>query len=205
MEKAIAAIIIIKEFRMKHLMKNILMGRSTTINGLFALAIIAAVALGCTCGKGLDFGNTSSSSNSNSSDDPYSTSTSDSQMPGDALLKALIRETTADFAYSISEEDFSKMYEKASTDFKNTYTKDQMQDFFKDFINKKRQLLPIFLKANSMEPELSPSPSIRTESGLNVLTVNGKYPTKPLPITFNYEYVNRGGSWKLLVLKVYVR
>jgi hypothetical protein len=78
-EKTIA-IIIIKEFRMKHLMKSILMGRSTTINGLFAIAIIAAIALGCTCGKGLDFGNTSSSSNSNSSDDPYSTSSSDSSM-----------------------------------------------------------------------------------------------------------------------------
>jgi hypothetical protein len=189
----------------KNLITSILIGRSTTINGLLALGIIAAVALGCTCGKGLDFGNTSSSSNSSTTDDPYNTSTTASQMPGEALLKALIRETTADFAYSISEEDFSKMYEKSSTDFQNTYTKDQMQDFFKDFISKKRQLLPIFLKANSMEPELSPQPSIRTESGLNVLTVNGKYPTKPLPITFNYEYVNRGGSWKLLVLKVYVR
>ena len=187
---------------MKQLVQNILMGKSTTVNGLLALALIAAVALGCTCGKGLDLGNTNSSSNS--SDGPFTTST-DSEMPGDALLKALIRETTADFAYSISEEDFSKMYEKTSTDFKNTYTKDQMQDFFKDFISKKRQLLPIFLKANSMEPELSPAPSIRSESGLNVLTVNGKYPTKPLPVTFNYEYVNRGGNWKLLVLKVYVK
>ena len=190
---------------MKHIVRDILMGRSSTVNGLVALALIAAVALGCTCGKGLDLGNTSSTSNSSSTDDPYSTSTTDSEVPGDALLKALIRETTADFAYSISEGDFSKMYEKASTDFKNTYTKDQMQDFFKDFINKKRQLLPIFLKANSMQPELSPAPSVRTESGLNILSVNGKYPTKPLPITFNYEYVNRGGNWKLLVLKVYVR
>ena len=190
---------------MKQVVRNIFMGGNTILNGLFALALIAAVALGCTCGKGLDLGNTSSSTNSNSSDDPYGTSTSDSQMPGDAVLKALIRETTADFAYSISEEDFSKMYEKTSTDFKNTYTEEQMQDFFKDFISKKRQLLPIFLKANSMEPELSPAPSVRSESGLNILTVNGKYPTKPLPITFNYEYVNRGGSWKLLVLKVYVR
>jgi hypothetical protein len=190
---------------MNELVRNILMGRNTTVNGLFAISIIAAVALGCTCGKGLDFGNTSSSSNSSSTDDPFGTSSNDSQMPGDALLKALIRETTADFAYSISEGDFSKMYEKTSTDFKNTYTKDQMQDFFKDFINKKRQLLPIFLKANSMEPELSPAPSVRTENGLNVLSVNGKYSTKPLPITFNYEYVNRGGNWRLAVLKMYVR
>jgi len=51
----------------KTLNKSILMGRNTTINGLLALAIVAAVALGCTCGKGLDFGNTSSSGNSTAS------------------------------------------------------------------------------------------------------------------------------------------
>jgi len=190
---------------MKKALEAVFTGKSTIVNGVIALALIAAVALGCTCGRGLDLGNIGSSSNSNSSSDPFGKSTSDEDMPGDALLKAMIRETTADFAYSISEGDFSKMYDKASNDFKNTYTKDQMQDFFKDFINKKRQLLPIFLKANSMEPELSPEPYMRNESGQNILVVNGKYPTKPLPITFDYEYVNRGGSWKMLVLKVYVR
>lgn len=191
---------------MKKLIGSILNGKSNVVNGLLALLVVMAIALGCNCGKGLDLGNISSTSNSNSSNGPFSSSSDDdSGMPGDELLKALVKETTADFAYSISESDFTRMYDKASTDFKNTYTKDQMQDFFKDFIAKKRQLMPILLKANSTTPDFSPAPAIRTEQGLDILVVNGKYATKPLPITFNYEYVKRGGSWKMLVLKVYIR
>lgn len=191
---------------MKKLIVGILGGKNNIINGLFAILIVAAIALGCTCGKSFDLGNISSTSNANTSSEPFnSSSDDDGEMPGDGLLKALVAETTADFAYSISEGDFTKMYEKSSTDFQNTYTKDQMQDFFKDFIAKKRQVLPILLKANSMEPKFSPAPSIRTEQGLDILVVNGKYDTKPLPVTFNYEYVKRGGNWKMLVLKVYIR
>ena len=191
---------------MKKRIDNLLKEQSNLINGLIAMLIVGSIALGCNCNKGFDLGNTSSTSNSNSSNGPFSSSSDDdSDVPGDDLLSALVAETTADFAYSISEGDFTTMYDKASTDFQNTYTKDQMQNFFKDFIAKKRQILPILLKANDMKPELSPKPSIRNEQGLDVLVVNGKYPTKPVPITFNYEYVKRNGIWKMLVLKVYLR
>jgi len=193
---------------MKKLIDYVLNGRSNLINGLIAMLIVASIALGCNCNKGMDFGNVSSTSNSNTSSDPFSSSSDDDDaagVPGDALLNALVAETTADFAYSVSESDFQKMYDKASTDFQNTYTKDQMQDFFKDFISKKRQIVPILNKAYGMKPDLSPAPSIRTEQGLDILVVNGKYATKPVPVTFNYEYVKRGGSWKMLVLKVYLR
>ncbi len=174
------------------------------VNGLIAIGLIGAIALGCTCGR-RDFSNTGSSGDANTPKDIFGGPSSDDKMPGNELLNALVKETTADFAYSISIGDFSNMYDKASTDLQNTYTKDQMQNSFKDLIARKRQLLPILLKANSMEPEYSPAPSVRTESELDVLSVTGKYTTKPLPITFNYEYVKRNGDWKLVVLKVYVR
>jgi len=196
---------------MKKLIDSLINGRNNLVNGVIAMLIVASIALGCNCTKGMDFGNTSSSSNSSNSgknDTPFSSSSDDDDadgVPGDDLLNALVAETTADFAYSISEGDFQKMYDKASTDFQSTYTKDQMQDFFKDFIAKKRQILPILNKANDMKPEYSPKASIRTEQGLDILVVNGKYATKPVPVTFNYEYVKRGGSWKMLVLKVYLR
>jgi len=34
--------------------------------------------------------------------------------------------------------------------------------------------------------------------------VDGKYTTKPLPMKVHYEYVKRGGQWKLLILKVFI-
>lgn len=188
---------------MTKLIKSIIFGKDSKINGLIAFGIVAMIALGCTCNK--DFNLNTSSTNS-SSDNPFSTNSSDDgDMPGDALLKALVKETTADFAYSISEEDFSKMYEKTSTDFQSTYTVDQFKNLFADFIKQKRTLLPILSKAVSTDPEFSSPPRIRTENNLSVLVVEGKYATKPLPVTFNYEYVKRNGRFKLLVLKVYIR
>lgn len=193
---------------MKNVLKKLVNGKDNRLSGLIALAVVLSIALGCNCSKSLDLGNASSSSNS-SSDNPFnssSTSSDDSDgVPGDAQLNALVRETTADFAAAISSGDFSNMYEKASMDFKSTYTKDQLQNSFKDFIAKKSQVLPILAKAIVTDPEFTSSPSVRSEQNLDILVTEGKYATKPLPVTFNYEYVKRDGSWKLLVLKIYIR
>ncbi len=191
---------------MKTILNKLVNGRDNKINGLIALAVVLSIALGCNCNRSFDLGNTSSNS---SSDNPFNTSetTSDDSdgVPGDALLNALVKETTADFAAAISAGDFSNMYEKASMDFKSTYTKDQLQNSFKDFIAKKRQVLPILAKAVATDPEFTSTPRVRTEQKLEILVTEGKYATKPMPVTFNYEYVKRDGSWKLLVLKIYIR
>ena len=194
---------------MKNILNKLVNGKDNKLSGLIALAVVLSIALGCNCTKGLDLGNSSSSSNS-SSDNPFSNSSSssddsDGEMPGDALLKALVKETTADFAAAISSGDFANMYEKASPNFQASYTKDEFQNAFKDFINKKRQVLPILAKAVLSDPEFTSSPRLRTEQGLSILVTEGKYATKPLPITFNYEYIKRDGQWKLLVFKIYIR
>jgi hypothetical protein len=191
------------ENNMKRLFNALIFGKDSKLSGLIALGIVASIALGCNCGKDFNLSNTASNSNSSSSDNPFSTSSDDdSEMPDDRLLKALVKETTADFAYAISNEDFSKLYEKASTDFKSTYTEAETKNVFKEFIDKKSIILPILSKTVSMDPEFSPSPSIRSEKGLSILVTNGKYATKPVPMNFEYEYVKRGGQWKMLKLIV---
>lgn len=175
-------------------------GNNNLTNGLIALAVIGSIALGCNCTKDFNLSNSGSSSNS-SSDTPFSSS-SDSDMPDDRLLKALVKETTADFAAAISNDDFSTLYSKSSTDFQSTYTEEQTRDTFKEFVQRKSVVLPILSKATGMDPEFSPSPSLRTEKGLSILVANGKYDTKPVPMRFEYEYVKRGGQWKMLKLIV---
>lgn len=193
---------------MKNILNKLVNGRDNKLSGLIALAVVLSIALGCNCTKSLDLNNTSSTSNS-SSDDPFNSSSTSSDdidgVPGDALLKALVKETTADFAAAISAGDFTNMYEKASMDFKSTYTKEQLQTSFKDFIDKKRQVLPILAKAVASDPDFTSTPRVRTEQNLDILVTEGKYATKPLPVTFNYEYVKRDGNWKLLVLKIFIR
>ena len=189
---------------MKNSISKLFFGTDNKLSGFIALLIVAAIALGCTCGKDFNLGdlaknaNTSSTNSSESSD----SSSTDDSMPPKELVDALVAETTADFNYAVTVSDFSKMYQKASSDFRNTYTEEEFENTFKDFVDKKRAVTPILSKAVTMDPELSPEPHIRTEQGLDILVVNGKYPTKPVPMTFEYEYVNRNGQWKLLKLIV---
>jgi hypothetical protein len=185
---------------MKTLVSTFLFGKGNRLSGLIALGIVAMIALGCTCGKNLDLSNLGKNANSTSTD--TSTDTTDDGVPSKDYLDAIIAETTADFNYAITLNDFSKMYAKASTDFKDTYTEEEFKSKFKDFVDKKKVIGPILAKAVTMEPELSPEPSIRTEQGLDILVVKGKYPTKPVPMTFEYEYVKRNDEWKLLKLIV---
>jgi hypothetical protein len=183
---------------MKTLVSKVLFGRDN-LSGIIALCLIALIALGCTCGKNLDLSNLGKNANSAST----SASSDDADgVPSKDYLDSIIAETTADFNYAITLNDFSKMYEKASTDFKHTYTEEQFKNSFKDFVSKKKVIAPILAKAVTLEPELSPEPSIRTEQGLDILVVKGKYATKPVPVTFEYEYVKRNDEWKLLKLIV---
>jgi hypothetical protein len=63
-------------------------------------------------------------------------------------------------------------------------------------------ILPSLNKVPGATAEFSPTPRIRQEQGLDILVLSGKFPTKPLNVKFDYEYVKRGGEWKLLKLVV---
>ena len=189
---------------MKKLATTLLFGKDSRFSGLIAFAIVGAIALGCTCNK--DFGTTGSdtpNSSNTSSTSNTSTTTADADgIPSDSTLQSMVKETTADFAKAIDTNDFSEIYEKSSSDFKNTYTQEQMSDVFKEFVSKKNFILPSLKKVDASTAEFSPAPRIREEQGLDILVLEGKFPTKPLNVKFEYEYVKRAGQWKLLKLIV---
>ena len=192
---------------MKKLATSLLFGKDARLSGLIAFAIVGAIALGCTCNT-RDSDTTSNSSTSNSSTTANSTTTTSETdtdadgVPSDSTLQSLVKGTTADFAEALDTNDFSEIYENASTDFKSTYTEDQMADVFKEFVKKKKLILPSLNKVPAATADFSPAPSIRQEKGLDILVLEGKFPTKPLNVKFEYEYVKRDGEWKLLKLVV---
>jgi hypothetical protein len=186
---------------MKQLATTLLFGKDARFSGLIALSIVAAIALGCTCGKNFgDLGNVGSNSNSTTTSNTTTEPPDADGIPSDTTLQAMIKETTADFAQAIDTNDFKDIYEKSSTDFQKTYTEEQMKNVFKTFVTKKKFILPSINKVPGSKGEFSPPPTIRTENGLEILVLNGKFPTKPLAVKFEYEYVKRGGQWKLLKL-----
>ena len=187
---------------MKRLFRELLFGKDTRFNGLIAFCIVASIALGCNCKELSEMGKSNSSDSPSASNSNTSTTTDAGGIPSDSTLQSMIKETTADFAQAIDTNDFSEIYEKSSTDFKNTYTEEQMKNVFKTFVDKKRLILPSLNKVGDSTAEFSPAPRIRTEQGLDILVLHGKFPTKPMNVKFEYEYVKRGGEWKLLKLIV---
>ena len=190
---------------MKDLAYRSLFGRENWISGSAASAIILLMVLGCTCGKNFDLGNISSNSNTSTSKSNSVFGDDEDKNVDDTLAKATVKATTAEFANAISTEDFSGLYNECATEFRSKYSENDLKNEFSDFIRQKRNLLPILAKTVSMDPEYTSGPSTREEAGETVLTAEGKYATRPLPVTFKYEYVKRQDKWWLLRLEVYVR
>lgn len=190
---------------MKNRLERFIFGRGNLVSGLIAMIIVSSVALGCTCAKNFDLGNLAKSDNSNrSSDDPFKTG-SNGDVPSDSTCQGLVKDTTRLFEQAVDSGNFSDLYENSSTDFQNSYKLDDVASAFKTFTDNKSRVVPLLKKALDMDPEFSPSPSIRTEKGLKILVLNGKFDTSPTNVRFEYEFVNRGGNWKMLKLVIRIQ
>lgn len=186
---------------MKRIVNNLIWGSANRMNGLIAFAIVGFIAIGCACPRNND----RSSTGNSSGDNPFNTSADDLAEADQALIKATIKSTTAKFANAISTEDFTSLHADTAPEFQQKFTKEQLADEFRDFTRQKRQLLPILSKTISMEPQFTEPPATSEEGGNKILTAAGKYATTPIPVTFRYEYLKKGSSWKLLKLEIYVK
>ncbi len=198
---------------MKKLLESIFIGKSGKASSLAVLAMITLIALGCTCDQlGANDNNSSRNDRSSNSSTPFGGDDDDSTptkpnadadgVPSKDEAEAMVKDLTADFTDAIQSGDFSNIYNNASKDFKATYTLDQTSDVFKMFVDKKSLVVPILKKAQGMDAEFTTDPYIRQENGLDILVLNGKFSTKPVPTRFEYEFVKRDGTWQMLKLVV---
>jgi hypothetical protein len=49
----------------------------------------------------------------------------------------------------------------------------------------------------NLTPEYTKTPAIRESSGLELLEVDGSFPTSPNPTSFELKYIAEGKEWKL--------
>jgi len=77
-----------------------------------------------------------------------------------------------------------------------------MKTAFKSYTDKKSMVVPLLNKVDDMSAEFKVPPGIRSEKGLKILMAQGEFKTKPYKTRFDFEYVMRGGSWKLLKLVI---
>lgn len=188
---------------MKKLIHEIIFGKNSLLSGVIAMAVVLSIALGCNCKDRFDLANMAKNDNTSSTASNTATDEkTDDSVPSDSVVEGLVKSTTADFGTAVSNKDFSELYDKASQDFQNTYTVDEMDKAFKSYTDKKSVVVPILKKVESTDAEFTTEPSVRKEKGLSILGAKGKFKTKPYNVRFDYEYVMRGGEWKLLKLVI---
>lgn len=123
------------------------------------------------------------------------------EVPSEAQLQAMTKETLLDFNDAVKKGDFTDFQSKISALWKKSASPEKFNQGFKEFIDKKIDMSNI----KDENATFDPAPAITKKGGYDVLTVNGKYDTSPLPVRFFTEYVNEEGNWKLISIKVDTR
>lgn len=132
------------------------------------------------------------------------TDTADKDLPSDADVESLVKDSVADFTEAVDSENFSGFRANSSKNFQATYSPDLLKSTFKAFIDNKTLLVPSLNDVANQAASFSVGPRIRTEQGYKVLVANGSFSSSPRPVEFETEYVMEKGSWKLLKLQVKV-
>ncbi len=208
---------------MKNIWQKIIWSKNNKINSLLAFGIFGLMVLGCTCTKDFKFGDSNSSENTQNTSKPNdnrdkttlpidknkekSTSKEDLPLDKDGFdilnpekAQALIKNTFADFADGVEEEDFSTFHSHGSKLFQNEFTPDKLSTLFQQYIDKKKQVVPILRQTNDRDAIITES-KIRIESGNKFFVITGTFPTSPSVTSFELKYLNEAGVWRIVNFK----
>lgn len=198
---------------MRRFIKDLMIGKGNALSGLLALGIVSAIAFGCTCDKNFDLGNLGKNSESNRtetntdntpeptknektlSDEPRG------DVPSERDMEDLVKTTLLDFNDAVKKGDFTDFHSKISRVWKRTSTPETFNQGFSEFIDKQIDISGIKDKYADFDPE----PSVEKKNRYKVLSAKGRYDTSPLPTRFDMEYIEEGGDWKLISIRVDTR
>src|SRR5690606_101168 len=137
------------------------------------------------------------------SDDPEDSLSDEPRgdVPSEREVERLVKTTLLDFNDAVQKGDFTDFHTKISKFWKRTASPEKFNQSFSEFIEKRVDISSIKGKTAVFSPE----PSVSRKSGYKVLSAKGRYITSPLPTRFELEYINEGGAWKLVSIRVDTR
>ena len=120
------------------------------------------------------------------------------EVPDEAQLQAMAKETMLDFNDAIQDEDFSGFYDNISKVWQKETSPEDLEKGFKVFMDKNAD----FSQIRKLEADITGTPKIKRELGYKMLNLSGVYDTSPLPTKFDLKYVPQGKDWKLSYIRV---
>lgn len=116
-------------------------------------------------------------------------------MPNLEQAQALVTETTLAFARGLQAGDLGPFHAATAPEFRNQISLARFNQLFAAFLQHRPDLTGVA----SVEPILTQAPSL-SEDG--VLQLVGRFPLRPSPVEFDYQFLSRRAGWQLLGLNV---
>src|SRR5262245_57105307 len=119
------------------------------------------------------------------------------KVPNERVLEALVKATLLTFNDANVTGNYEVFHAKLSKPFREQFSVERLARRFQDF-NKKHIDFDIVA---ALKPAYDPPPEV---DGDGKLLVKGYFPTEPLRVYFNLEFIPSAGEWKLIGINVKV-
>ena len=117
------------------------------------------------------------------------------KVPGERVLEALVKATLLSFNDANVTGNYTVFHAKLSKPFRQQFTPERLQETFKDFASKDID----FDIIAAYKPVYEPQPRV---DDAGKLLVKGWFPTEPVRVVYDLEFIPSDGEWKLISINV---
>ena len=117
------------------------------------------------------------------------------KVPGERVLEALVKATLLSFNDANVTGNYTVFHAKLSKPFRQQFTPERLQETFKDFASKDID----FDIIAAYKPVYEPEPRV---DDAGKLLVKGWFPTEPVRVVYDLEFIPSDGEWKLISINV---
>jgi hypothetical protein len=119
------------------------------------------------------------------------------KVPSERGLEALVKTSLLSFNDANVTGNYTVFHAKLSKPFREQFPPERLERTFRDFSKKHID----FDVIAALKPDYDPPPGV-DDTGR--LLVKGSFPTEPLRVFFNLEFIPSDGEWKLISINVKV-
>lgn len=116
-------------------------------------------------------------------------------VPSSEETEKLTHDSLLAFNQAVQTQDFTAFYGQTAKLWQDQTKPAELKKIFQTFIDQKIDLAPVI----QTEPTFSKPPEIDKDG---VLSIEGRYPSKPIAADFRLKYISEGGVWKLIGIEV---
>jgi hypothetical protein len=123
------------------------------------------------------------------------TAQAQNKVPSERALEALVKASLLSFNDANVTGNYTVLHAKLSKPFREQFSPERLAETFKEFSDKHIDIDVIA----AFTPTYQPAPSVDAEGKL---LVKGFFPTEPVRVNFQLDFIPSDGEWKLIRLNV---